>query len=311
MYRPARVQRRAAGVTEMDENPYEYSLDAFLDVPQEYMRYAEETAVDVSIEAPSSIAIGPDGRLFVAGERAVEVFSADGKSAAVWTLEASATAVAVAADSTVFVALADHVEVCNSDGSSNASWTALGENALITGLAAAGENVFAADFDSTMIWRFDRSGKLLGLIGSSDAASPTAFLLPSPYFDIAVGHDGGLWAANPGRLRVEERNLDGTPKRSFGRPSMRIDGFCGCCNPTHITVDAQGRVFTSEKGLPRVKVYNADGSLRAVVAGPKQFEEGTVGLDLAVSSSGTVYVLDPKRGVVRVFSLKSDKSEGL
>ncbi len=169
--------------------------------------------------------------------------------------------------------------------------------------------MFAADFDSRLVWKFDLAGKLLGHIGGSSGEKGDTFILPSPYFDLAAGPDGALWTANPGRLRVEERGDDGAVKRRFGKPSVRIDGFCGCCNPTHIAVDGEGKIFTSEKGLPRVKRYNADGGLTAVIAGPRQFTEGTVGLDLALGPGGKVFVLDPKRGAVRVFVPKERASE--
>jgi hypothetical protein len=65
-----------------------------------------------------------------------------------------------------------------------------------------------------------------------------------------------------------------------------------------------GSFATSEKGVPRVKNYNLDGSLRCVVAAPDQFDEGTTGLDIAVDRQGRIYVLDPLRGKVRIFEEK-------
>ena len=85
---------------------------------------------------------------------------------------------------------------------------------------------------------------------------------------------------------------------------MRIDGFSGCCNPSHIALLADGAFVTAEKGLPRVKIHNIDGSLRCVVATPDQFEEGVTGLDVAVDAEGRIHVLDPSRNVVRRFEEK-------
>ena len=42
----------------------------------------------------------------------------------------------------------------------------------------------------------------------------------------------------------------------------------------------------------------------SVVAGAEQFDEGTVGLDLAVDSNQRIFVLDPKRKRVRIFAKK-------
>ncbi|MHC4713176.1 MAG: NHL repeat-containing protein [Planctomycetota bacterium] len=293
----------------MSENPYKYDLEPFLDVPDELLLYREAEPIAVSVSEPAAVAFGLGGRILVAGTDGIEPLSSEGKGLAVWPLSSPGTAIAVSETVMVYVGLGDHVEVYDADGRLQAAWTPLGENAFITSLAVAGDNVFAADFDSRLVWKFDLTGKLLGHIGSSSATTGDSFILPSPYFDLAAGPDGSLWTANPGRLRVEERDNEGGVKRRFGKPSVRIGGFCGCCNPTHIALDSEGRIFTSEKGLPRVKRFNADGGLTAVVAGPRQFAEGTVGLDLAVGPDGKVFVLDPKRGAVRVFVPKESVSE--
>lgn len=59
--------------------------------------------------------------------------------------------------------------------------------------------------------------------------------------------------------------------------------------------------MTAEKGLPRIKVYRTDGTLESVVAGPDEFHEATVSLDLAVAPNGRVIVADVLRGLLRVF----------
>jgi hypothetical protein len=82
---------------------------------------------------------------------------------------------------------------------------------------------------------------------------------------------------------------------------MSIEEFCGCCNPSHIALLDDGSFVTSEKGIARVKVSNRIGKLVSVVAGSDQFTEGTEDLDLAVDSKNRIYVLDPKRKMVRIF----------
>jgi len=62
----------------------------------------------------------------------------------------------------------------------------------------------------------------------------------------------------------------------------------------------------SEKGLERVKVYDKEGKFVGVVAAPAQFVEGTVGIDLAVDSTGRVLLIDRKAGAVRVFARKDE-----
>jgi hypothetical protein len=86
---------------------------------------------------------------------------------------------------------------------------------------------------------------------------------------------------------------------------MGVEGFCGCCNPTHMAILPDGSFVTSEKGLPRVKIHAQSGELKAVVAAPDSFAEHTVGLDLAVDSAGRILVLDPVARAVRIFSEKA------
>ena len=99
-------------------------------------------------------------------------------------------------------------------------------------------------------------------------------------------------------------------EKSWGEYGTEIDEFCGCCNPSHFAILEDGSFVTSEKGIPRVKVYDHQGQLVAVVAQPSQFRAGTVGLDLAVDAAGRIYVLDPAQKEVRVFAKKETNLEG-
>jgi hypothetical protein len=163
--------------------------------------------------------------------------------------------------------------------------------------------VFLADDNLAEVLRCDFSGKVIGRIGREEAAG--SILLRSPHFDVALGSgDGLLWITNPGRLRVEAYAFDGERKVSWGVSSMTIDGFSGCCNPKDIAFLPDGGVVTSEKGFPRVKVYDRSGQFLCVVAGPESFDQGVHYLDLAVDRAGRVLVLDPVQKKVRIFVKK-------
>ncbi len=153
----------------------------------------------------------------------------------------------------------------------------------------------------------------MGRIGRRDGTRGVpGFVVPSAFFDLAVAPDGLLRVANPGRHRVEAYTVDGDFEFSWGRASLDIDGFCGCCNPVNFALLPGGGMVTCEKGLPRVKVYDAHGSFEGVVAGPELFAENrractpddcrTGGLDVAVDSKGRILVLDQVAGTVRIFT---------
>jgi hypothetical protein len=144
------------------------------------------------------------------------------------------------------------------------------------------------------------------------------FAVPSPYFDLALGKDGKLRVANPGRLRMETYTLDGRFESSWGTAGLTIDRFCGCCNPVYFTLRPDGGFITSEKGLTRVNLYDASGVFEGAVAGPEVLVDDKelakracadcqvgAGFDVAMDSEGRVLVLDPFRKAVRIFRPKA------
>ena len=250
------------------------------------------------------IAAGPDGRIQITADTAWLTLDASGAVVAQTPLAEAANAVAVAGDGTVYLGLVSHVELFGPDRARIAVWGEPETDSLITSVAVGAEDdVFVADAGAHLVWRYDRQGRLRNRIGERDPAQKVpGFVVPSPYFDVAVGNDGTVWAVNPGRHELENFTPEGQLLRSWGKEAVGLDGFVGCCNPSHIARLPDGSFVTSEKGVPRVKQYAADGRFLGVVAGADRFTPGTVGLDLAVDNQGRILVLDPKRGVVRIFA---------
>jgi hypothetical protein len=186
---------------------------------------------------------------------------------------------------------------------------------VLTAVAVAEKDVFVADAGNRVVLRYDLAGKLLGRIGKKDPDKHIlGFIVPSPYLDLGVGADGLLWVVNPGRHRLEAYTADGDIQNYWGEESLGVKGFCGCCNPIHFARLPDGRFVTSEKGLPRVKVYSAKGDFEGVVAGPELFPKqienphtagpSGVCMDLAVDSAGRVLLADAFSREVRVFTRK-------
>jgi len=141
-------------------------------------------------------------------------------------------------------------------------------------------------------------------------------VVPSPYFDLAMGPDGLLWVANPGRHQIEAYTAKGDRESAWGKFGNTLSDFTACCNPVNFAVMADGGFVTCEKGVVRIKVYDAGGSFTGVVAGPEQLTGGAwsisktpeqrqhVRFDVAADNAGHVYVLDRDRSVVRIFMHK-------
>jgi len=284
---------------------FTYDLSELRKVDPALVHYEQAASVPTGMTTPRGIAVGGDGQLFVAGDTGVGAFDPAGRPVGRFETGAAPHCIAVGQTGTVYVGLKDHVEVYDAAGKRAAAWEGLGPRAYVTSLAVGEADVFVADAGNRVLMRYDPAGGLVNRIGEQDEAKHApGLVVPSPYLDVALGPKGMLWLVNPGRRRVECYTYDGAFRFAWGKYSMKIEGFCGCCNPTHLAVDAEGHFITSEKGLPRVKVYDEEGNFRSVVATPADFAKGAVGLDVAADAKGRILVLDPSRRQVRIFVKK-------
>jgi hypothetical protein len=212
----------------------------------------------------------------------------------------------VSEDGDMYLGMSDHLEVYDRRGNRKFQWQSPGENAILTSISLSFDAVYVADAGNQVIWQYNKSGNIIGKIGEKNQAKDLpGLIIPSPYFAVAVDPDGFLWAANTGRHCLENYTMDGGLRTAWGKADTTIDGFCGCCNPGHFCIMADGAFVTCEKGTPRVKVYDRIGQLKAVVALPDQFDPATSGLEVAVDSKEKIHLLDPKRRLVRVFEKKA------
>lgn len=293
------------------ENPFEYNIENFKKSDVALIQFDEILLIELDFEINCGIAIGFEDRLFLTGDKSVCIYDTSGKILNTFSCGGTASCIAVDEVNTSYLGMSDHVEVFDSAGVKKAIWESLGAKAILTSIAISGENVYVADAGNLILWKYHKKGNLLGKIGEKNAQKDIpGFIIPSPFFDVTIDPDGFLWVANTGRHSLENYTSDGDLRSSWGHYSMNIDGFCGCCNPSHIAILEDGSFVTSEKGIPRVKIYNRLGQLESVVALPAQFDEGTEGLDLAVDSRQRIYVLDPKRKQVRIFAKKKESDRG-
>ena len=305
--------RRGSGLNK----DYIYDIARLTHVDPNLILYDESAgAIETGFSESHSIAVDSGGSIYVGGDRAIRIFAQNGDRQREIELAGEPKCLAVAVDGAIYVGLKDHVEVYDAQGRRQASWESLGSDAILTSIALMKDNVFVADAGNRVIVRYDTAGNILKTIGEKDPErNIPGFVVPSAYFDLAVSGDGLLRAVNPGRLRIEAYTMDGDFEFSWGKSSMDIDGFCGCCNPSNIAVLPSGGFVTCEKGLVRVKVYDSEGRFVGVVASPDQLvEDGghkvcilpeqcqSGGFDVAVDPEGRVFVLDTIKNIVRTFT---------
>jgi len=283
----------------------QYDIQAFEDLDKIDTPFEERGAVEPGVEDLQALAVGPD-KWYVAGKDTVVVYSDDDRELARYSVPGTPNCLAAAADGTLYVGLPRKVHVFDANGNPQAEWTDFTSRSYITSIAATDTDVYVADAGKRVVLRFDRQGKLLTRIGEKDPSRDIPGLeVPSPYLDLAVNADGELWVTNPGKLGLERYREDGSIVTSWYRPSMNLDGFPGCCNPTHIAFAPSGKLITGEKGLVRLKMYEVtSGEFEGLVKGSRDFPRQPSIRDLAVDSRERILVLDHPGESVRVFALK-------
>lgn len=283
-------------------NPFEFQVGSAARTDSQHVAYREICTIDIPARTLHALAIDPRQILYVSADSALYILSAEGHQKARVVLPDAALCLAAPDGKTVYIGFRDHVSVYDYAGRKKADWISHGRDAVLTSIARSSQFVYAADAGQRLVWCYTRDGELLRNVGQKDSLRHIpGFIIPSPFFDLVVDHDDQLWVVNPGQHEIEQFTKDGDLRTYWGETNTAMEGFCGCCNPTHLALLSDGSFVTSEKGIPRIKVYSVAGRFQSVVAGSEQFDEDVAGLDLAVDRQDHIYVLDPKRKQVRVF----------
>jgi hypothetical protein len=286
-------------------NPYEYGLDKLKKTDSLLVAFKEIKQFTPGMEEVHGIAVDPSDRIYVCGSNGVEIFDNSGKPEMQIPLNGVTRSVAVDLAGRIYLGVEDHIEVFDSKGKPLGKWKSESKNSILTSIAVTPADVFVADAGEKVVYHYDPKGNLISRIGEKDPQNNIAgFVVPSPFFDLGIDHSGKLWVVDPGRHTLINFNPDGKLVSKWGKASMGVDGFCGCCNPSDFAFLSDGSFVTSEKGIERIKVYDQNGNYQYLVSTPGSFDEGTRGLDLAVDSQDRILVLDPARKKVRFFVKK-------
>jgi hypothetical protein len=244
-----------------------------------------------------SVATDSEGRIYLGGESFVTCLDKDHSK--LWSLKTMAKigALSVAGD-TVFAASAENISLISTGGELLDEWGPYESNSLITSVSANRNFVVFADAGIKRVFVLKKSGEVYSMMGQSD----NKFIIPSPYFDVAITDDNTIFIANTGRRRVETWTADGRLLKYYGEPGSAPGAFCGCCNPAHFTILPQGFV-TAEKGINRIKILDNDGGFTEFVSSNNKFT-ASVPLDLASSDGKTIYAADPVDSRIYVFKRK-------
>jgi len=306
--RPSRV---ANGVPPSPaRNSYAYDAKVLWEVSPALIGYKEVPPIPFpkGFATPAALAADNAGNAYLADTGGLLVkISPSSAETARWNLAGTPEALTVDDSGNIAIAYSEHCEILAPNGSVKLKTRRFPKGAIATSAALDDENLYIADAGNRLIYRYSTGNGLpSGEIGRADKAKGfMGLIIPSPYFDIAISPDGALWAANTGLHELISFSPDGTPRCSWEKRSTGVEGFSGCCNPSHFAFMPDGAFITAEKNIPRVKTYAPTGRFLSVVVPPAAFAENAIILDVAYDSKNDfVLLLETKTKAIRRFEKK-------
>jgi hypothetical protein len=262
--------------------------------------YDESWSVDrtyhVSDGELYSVAVSPDGMIYLGGDSFVKAVNNDLSDK--WKLKTSRkiTAISVSGD-TVFAATTETVLLISTSGKLITEWGPYEDNSIITSVYSGNRFLVFADAGNKRVYILKKNGELHSMLGQTEEE----FVVPSPYFDVALSDDL-LFVANTGHRRMESWTTDGKKLSQFGEPGTAPGAFCGCCNPSHFAVIPQGFV-TAEKGINRIKILDRNGNFVEFVSSQNDFIP-SIPLDVASADGKTIYAANSVNSTLYMFKHK-------
>ena len=265
-----------------------------IDIPDAWTITTDYKVSEGTLEAVSA----SPGKIYLGGDSFVSCYDSDLKL--IWNLKTSApvTSLSNSGDS-IFASTRDQILIINSTGKMLGDWGPFEDSSMITSVTANRKYVAFADAGTKMVFILDKGGEVKKMIGQGDKQ----FVIPSPYFEVALDRDNNLFTANTGKHRVETRNINGDILSYFGAPGTEPGYFCGCCAPPHFILIPDGFV-TAEKGINRIKILNKKGEFVEFVNSHNNFIK-SVPLDLASVDGKTIYAAYPAESKLYVFNRKN------
>jgi len=263
-------------------------------IPEQWTVSGELKVNEGSLKA---VTVSSSGNIYTGGDSFVSCYSPEKKL--VWNLKTPypITALANYGD-TIFASTVELILVIGTDGKLKDEWGPFEDKSFITSVASNASRVAYADAGNKMVVLLDKLGRVEKIIGQNDGQ----FVLPSPYFDLALDQSGNFYVANTGHRRIETRSPEGKLLSYFGEPGMAPEAFCGCCNPAHFIITPDGFI-TAEKGINRIKLLDKSGNYIESLSARNKFVP-SVPLDLASPDGKTIYAANPADSKLYIFTRK-------
>ncbi len=286
------------------DNPYEYDMGMYQKTDPSLIQCTEKPSMPIPLKQLYGIATS-DQIIAITGDRQLLLLDLDGKILRTQELPTIARCVAIDPTGLIYVGTDKAIAVYDQTCQLKAHWPELGPRTYLTSIAIAKDSIFVGDAGNKVVLQYSLDGRIQRRFGEKDDARKIpGLVIYQPHLDVTITKDQQIWITNPGRHSVENYANDGQWKSCWGIASFEIQGFSGCCNPSHIAILENGFFITSEKGLCRIKIYTPDGKFHGVVAGYESLGTGIEPLDIAIDNQQRILVLDSSRKAIRVFVMK-------
>ena len=244
-----------------------------------------------------AVTVSDNGNLILGGDSYIAAFTPAFEP--VWNLKTDlpVTSVTTSGD-TIFASTMETILMVSDKGDPMAEWGPFEDRAIITSVSANNGFIVFADAGNRVVIVLDKDGNFKKIIGNTGEP----FIVPSPYFDVAVAEDNIIYVSNPGNSRVDLRDMEGTLVGQFGDPGIEPDEFSGCCNPANFVI-VPGGFITAEKGINRIKKLGKNGEFIELVSSDNKFKP-SIPLDVASLDGITIYGANPADSKLYVFKEK-------
>jgi hypothetical protein len=225
-------------------------------------------------------------KLFISSGDSVFIYDATGNRLSSFPVKQNVRDIALG-EGEIYILYPARIEVYTKEGKSLREWEACSELSDYCSFTLTGNLVFVTDAENKNICKYTQDGNFVQFI-----KSPNGFIIPSYSFDIDSYNDT-IYCVNSGRHLIETYSLCGEFIAAFGEQGGEEGSFAGCCNPVYISFTSEGELITSEKGNPRISVFERNGNFCAILFDVNMWDGGTFARQMQVSEKN-IYIANGK-----------------